>query len=98
MRRLEIIHLRLAGDRPPGLADDIRRSIAAEVDLESVWVYHHATVPSDLGVHLHLQVDDPEGRPSDLGVRLAASLRELGMVEHTVWLEEQTAETKVRSR
>lgn len=82
---LEIIHLRLAGDRPEGLVEEIYRSLAHE--LEVVVVYRRSTIASDLAVHLH--VDDAEEQPSDLGIRLAAELRRFGMVEHSVWLEEQ---------
>ena len=52
-----------------------------------VRIYHHATVTTDLAIHLR-----PGGSgacTSDLGLLLAAALREHGMLEHTVWIEEK---------
>lgn len=92
MNKLEIVHLRLAGGCPLSLIEEVRRSTAAADPLLSVRIYRHASVASDLGVHLHLQGNEGDARPSDLGVRLAEALREHGIVEHTVWIEEQSEE------
>ncbi len=89
MKRLEIIHLRLAGALPVSLVSEVQKSVATEIDNDSVRIYHHATLANDLGIHLHLQPDQNEKKASALGVRLAAALREYGMVEHTVWIEEE---------
>ena len=89
MKRLEIIHLRLVGICPPGLVEDVRKAIVAEGESGSVRIYHHATIANDLGIHLHVEAEVGDARPSDLGVHLAAGLREHGMVEHTVWIEKQ---------
>jgi len=85
MKQLEIIQLRLAGNDAAGLVEDIRRSIGAESEKSSVRIYRHATVASDLGIHIHLEADGNGACNSDLGLRLASALREHGMVEHTVW-------------
>lgn len=98
MRRLEIIHLRFAADPPPRLVEDIRRSILAAGESSSVRIYHHSTITTDLGVHLDLHVDEVDTQPSDLGVHLAAALRDHGMVEHTVWIEDNPDEMKGASR
>ena len=87
MSRLEIIHLRLAGGRPGGLVDQIRASIAGDDCPTEVAVFHHARVSTDLAIHLR-SGGSGDG-VSDLGIRLAAALREYGMVEHTVWVEEK---------
>ena len=87
MKRLEIIHLRLAGNRPAALVEQIHTSIAAEECPIEARIYHHATVTTDLAIHL---LSSESGAcASDLGLRLAAALREHGMVEHTVWIEER---------
>lgn len=90
MKRLEIIQLRLVGNRPAGLVEDVRRSIGAEGESSSVRIYSHATVANDLGIHIHLEGEGNGSDTSDLGLRLAAALREYGMVEHSIWIEEQT--------
>lgn len=88
MNRLEIIHLRLAGNCPPGLIEAIRESIITEGELRSVRFYRNATITSDLGIHIHLQTVGDQPRPSDFGLRIASALRDHGMVDHTIWIEE----------
>ncbi len=88
MKRLEIIHLRLA-EGPPALVEEIRRSIVTESAPQVVRIYHQATVAKDLGIHIHQPASPVNGPASDLGLRLAAALEEHGMVEHTVWIEDE---------
>ena len=86
MKKLEIIHLRLAGNPPAALVEQIHASIATEGCPIEVRIYRHATVPTDLAIHL---LSSKGGTcASDLGLLLAEALREHGMVEHTVWFEE----------
>jgi hypothetical protein len=87
MTRLEVIHLRLAGTGPAGLGDEVLRAVAGRAAPRTARVFRHATVPGDLVIHLQDQPQGGAGRPTALGVQLAAALREHGMVEHTVWIE-----------
>jgi hypothetical protein len=86
MNRLEIIHLRLADATHPGLVEDIRRAIDTGGAGPAAYVYRHATLAGDLSIHLHFEFSGGEHRA--LGAHLARALKEHGMVEHTVWLEE----------
>jgi hypothetical protein len=95
MKQLEIIHLRLAGSLPRELCREIQRSLIAWGEPESVQVYHHGAIETDLAVHLRVRGEGPTGRPSALGIRLADSLREHGMVEHAVWVEDQPSMNRV---
>ena len=88
MKRLEIIHLRLAGALPKGLLKEIRESTTNTGDAASVSLYCRVNVENDVAIHLQLEESGPETEASDLGVRLAAGLEEYGMVDHTVWVEE----------
>ena len=88
MKRLEIIHLRLAGALPTGLSEEIRQSTTNTRDSASVRLYWRVNVENDVAIHLHLEESGPDNQASDLGVRLAAGLKEYGMVDHTVWVEE----------
>lgn len=92
MNRLETIHLRLAGATPLKLVADIGRAISVAGEATAVRVYRHSTVVGDLSIHLHLGPGDGAER-STLGAHLARSLREFGLVEHTVWLEVDNTET-----
>ena len=87
MKTLEIIHLRLAGDSPQTLIDAIRKSIGSEPALMETRVYRHTRLRTDLAVHLRREATRRNDCASDIGIRLAALLREYGMVEHSVWVE-----------
>ncbi|MBW2525681.1 MAG: hypothetical protein JRI23_15970 [Deltaproteobacteria bacterium] len=92
MRRLEIIRVRNSGTPRRQLMDEVRRSSAGLAHRVEVRLYRHAGLVTDLGVHLHLDAQATDPAVAELGARLAAALSEHGMVEHTVWLEEQAAE------
>jgi hypothetical protein len=85
MRRLEIIHLRLAGALPSGLLEEIRQSATTARETATVDLYCRENVENDVAIHLQLKPSGPGAQASDLGLRLAAALKEYGMVEHTVW-------------
>ena len=86
MKRLEIIHLRLATDCSKDLVDNIRRSAASNTHAD-LKIFQHAGVAKDLGIHILHDNDDTEELPSPLGVSLASALKAHGMVEHSVWIE-----------
>ena len=50
-------------------------------------VYRQATIESDLSFHLHWHCSDNNGEKSELGLRLASYLMNLGLVHHTIWKE-----------
>ncbi len=83
---LEIIQLRLSGRHRAGLIEDIRRSATGARQL-SVRLYFNATVPTDLSVHIQSEGDVGDKQLTDFGVRLAAELRAVGMVQHSMWIE-----------
>jgi len=85
MSRLEIVHLRLAGPCPPALLQEVIRLV--EQGDAAARVFRNATVSGDFGVHLEITSQVESEAPSALGLRLAAALRERGIVEHTVWIE-----------
>ncbi len=90
MKQLEIIQVRLTGKAQTALLSDIRGSVLAGTESDHVRFYCHATVPTDLSIHIHSETRTCPGRTSDLGVRLAAAMRDHGMVQHTVWIEDQS--------
>jgi hypothetical protein len=85
MKTLEALHLRLAGEERGTLVDLIRRCVETDEPSIDVRIFGHATLATDLVVHLHREAPARATRTSDLGVRLAALLRNYGMVEHSVW-------------
>lgn len=85
MKTLEVLHLRLAGEERSTLVDLIQRSVETDEPAIDVRIFGHATLACDLVVHLHREATARATHASDLGVRLAALLRNYGMVEHSVW-------------
>ncbi len=96
MKWLEIIKLRSAGNGE-GLREELSRFIA-EVDREgervSIKALHHAALESDLAVHLRWESDRPGQYGSALGLRLVQSLKEFGLIDHSVWIEEEKSVLK----
>ena len=86
MKWLEIIELRSVGKHraqvEQGLAD-----LTAGADPE-VNVYRNLTVNTDWSIHLQYESDQDDIRESPLGLRMAAALREFGLVHHCVWVRE----------
>lgn len=87
MRALEVVHLRMAVAGAPDLVGVIRESVGSPPESMEIRIYRHASVRSDLVVHLRREIGDGQASASDVGTRLAALLREHGMVEHSVWVE-----------
>jgi hypothetical protein len=57
--------------------------------LTAMKTYRHAALETDLSVHLHWKSERPEENGSALGLRLAQALKEFGLVDHSVWMEEE---------
>lgn len=87
MKTLEIIHLRLTGENPENLETMIRKCIGTEFEKMEIRIYRNGKLASDLAVHLIRDVDENDRGASDVGIRLAAMLRDHGMVYHSIWEE-----------
>lgn len=88
MKTLEIIHLRLGGNRQHDLIEIVRGSMEARGEAGEAKIYRHARLDTDLAVHLQRESSRGIGQASNLGMRLASALREYGIVEHSLWVEE----------
>ena len=89
MKRLEVLHLRLVGNRPETLIKKIRDAVVRHDPETTILLYQHAAVKTDLAVHIHIAEPSANHVDTELGVRLASALREFGMVEHTIWIEQK---------
>ncbi len=87
MKWVEIIKLRSAGNDPRGLNDlllpmsDLRQS-----GLE-IGIYRHAALESDVSIHLYWDTEGPVRSGSELGLQLARTLEEFGLVDHSIWIK-----------
>ena len=90
MKWLEIIELRSV-DRDRVLNELDLMSLVAEADpgskLQESKLYVHGTVETDMSVNLIYDSENVDTRGSPLGLRLTSTLREFGLVNHSVWVE-----------
>jgi len=90
MKWLEIIKLRTAGNRD-ALLDEFLRSLVESGksrELVEMKTYHHAALENDVSVHLHWESDRPEQNGTELGLHLAQALKEFGLIDHSIWIED----------
>ena len=88
MKWLEVIKLRSAGGNL-GLLEELLLTISGsnQSELVEIKTYRHAVLETDLSVHLHWNSEMPEPNGSALGLRLAQALKEFGLVDHSVWVD-----------
>jgi hypothetical protein len=91
MKWLEIIKLRSAG-KDSGLLEELLLSVgkSSHSGLRKMKTYHHVALELDLSVHLHWESVRPEQNGSPLGLHLAQALKEFGLIDHSVWIEEES--------
>lgn len=89
MKQLEIIHVRLAAGFPDDLIERIRESAVGEGSGTSVFLFRHVNVSTDLAVHYAQEVFGSPGKPSPFALHLASDLRQYGMVEHSIWVNDE---------
>jgi hypothetical protein len=90
MKWLEVIKLRSAG-RDSEMLKELLLSInkLSQSGLVRMKTYHHATLETDLSVQLLWESERPERNGSDLGLRLAQALKDFGLIDHSIWVEEK---------
>ena len=93
MKWVETIKVQAAGNRESAigkeltaLAHDIRRSPECPGLLEAA-LCSHVSVPGHLAIRLIWDTECPQTQGSLLGLSLAQSLRDFGLVDHSVWIE-----------
>jgi len=88
MSWMEEIHIRTTDiPRDRIVSELINQRPAMQDPEESVmmWVFFHAVVDTDLCIHLHWKNKRFSPKGSPIGQKLAAGLRMVGQVKHTVW-------------
>jgi hypothetical protein len=91
MKWVEIIYLRSVGKQQKALIHDLKKQ-AALIDqtsgLVGVKIYHHATLNRDLAIMIHGKSDELKMLDNTLGLHLESLLKEFGLVNRSVWVEE----------
>jgi len=97
MKWIEIIALRSATDVLARLDTKSLLSINDNyqaADLDKIKVYRHCTMDTDLSVHLYWDSDKVDPTGSSLAQHLKQLLKENGLINHSIWVEEAVNNSK----
>jgi len=104
MKWLEIINVRCAGQVNEVYSQiDLKQALhrtGKETGLKRIRIYRHASLSRDISIHLFYESSELQVNKSELGLRLTASLKELGLVSHSLWMledDQQKSSEMVRS-
>ncbi|MFH1135660.1 MAG: hypothetical protein V1816_06205 [Pseudomonadota bacterium] len=94
MKFLEIIVLRANFDWRESRAQDqweaLKDSLGKIDDVE-ISLFRDVQIETDISIHLSWEKVMEKPKKSELGLRLANSLKEFGLVYHCIWAEELIA-------
>jgi hypothetical protein len=88
---VEIIKVRTVGEPESLLVAEIFEDFSAMEKGRppaAIKLYHHATVESDLCIHLYWESETISPRKSPVGLRIVESIGSLGVVNHSIWVED----------
>ena len=60
--------------------------------LIGVKVYYHSVVDTDLSIHIYWKSESGRQDKSSLGLRFFSALRNLGLLNHSLWIETDARE------
>ena len=90
MKWLEVIKLRLAWGGESLLEELLRpKAEVGQRGLVEMKTYRHAALETDFSLHLHWDSENPKQNGSTLGLRLAQALKEFGLIDHSIWIEDE---------
>lgn len=90
MRWVEIITLRSPTKIDVQFVDELAKQINKSdtpKHLVEIRVYHHSVVETDLSIHLYWKSEPGSQHKSPLGLKFSYALRNLGLLNHSVWVE-----------
>ena len=94
MKWVEIISLRCATHIDTPFVNELLKGISesdavtdAPEHLVGIREYHHSVVETDLSIHLYWECESGSQDKSPLGLRVSSALRDLGLLNHSVWVE-----------
>ncbi len=94
MKWVEIISLRCATNIDSPFVNELLKGISESDSsrdlpehLAEIRVYQHSIVETDLSIHIYWESESGSQDKSPLGLRLSSALRDLGLLNHYVWVE-----------
>jgi hypothetical protein len=89
MKWIEIIKVRNAGKAPESLKGFLSGLLRnAPPGLIGARICRHAQWETDWSLHLRWESKKAEKNGSALGLHVAQALKEFGLVDHSIWIEE----------
>lgn len=92
MNWVEIIALRSNGNIQQSVIQELLK-LGADDDerngLIGMKIYRNAWINTDISIHLQWRSIKTEQQGSSIGLRLAETLKEFGLVNHSAWVEER---------
>jgi hypothetical protein len=94
MKWVEIISLRCPSNIDTRLMDELLKDVNefdsptdTSTHLEKIKIYRHSVVETDLSIHIHWKSESGTQNKSPLGLRFSSALKNLGLLNHSVWIE-----------
>ncbi|MCP3889386.1 MAG: hypothetical protein GY702_11010 [Desulfobulbaceae bacterium] len=90
MKWAEVIMVRSAGSRAEILdatLQDLINEVAKKAEHEAIRVFRREKLDSDICIVLFHNAKKARAGGSPLGLHLVAALKEVGLVNHTIWIE-----------
>ena len=104
MKWVEIISLRCSAKIDKRFVDELLKGISqfdsatdTPEHLVEIRVYHHSIVETDLSIHIYWESEPGSQDKSPLGLRFSSALRDLGLLNHSVWVEKSAQGAARRS-
>ncbi len=95
MKCVEIITLRSLSNIDIGFLNQLLmeecKSDTAEHPAE-IRIYRHSVVETDLSIHIYWESEPGSRHKSPLGLKFSYALRNLGLLNHSVWVEKTALE------
>lgn len=104
MKWVEIITLRSSTMINTQILDDLLNKVSksdlptdSSNHLVEIRLYHHSVVETDLSIHIYWKSEAGGQHKSPLGLRFSYALKNLGLLNHSVWVETAALEFPLRS-
>jgi hypothetical protein len=87
---LEVIKLR-SPENYERILETIRPLLGSvqDKDLVRIRIYRHIAIETDLSLHLHWESNGPTRKASVLGHQLVQMMKAFGLIDHSLWLEDE---------
>ena len=99
MKWVEIIALRSPANIDTQFVDELVKEVGKSDNpshtpehLVEIRIYRHSVVETDLSIHIYWKSEPGSEHKSPLGLRFSSALRNLGLLNHSVWVERTAME------